>query len=289
MIHTLEKSYEIIRTVFSNNKYSVNVCKKANSDAKVFYTALILRDKQLQSRVLQLIPEHDLKSNLNDICEIIAADSELILLFKYNTESPLFYYNSLYWKRFSDRLNVARNLLAELMSNNLPQEMLLFLLEDYNINLTSDGNIYFNYFMDLNLLPTSVSEQDVVNKAAEVVLRILTENNSIHLSEINLFTVKVQRKSYTSFAAIYSDLKLIPDTSENGSFFIYKYKRLYKKYKSKVVFGLKLAFLILAVCVSLFYAYNQWHARSLASNAEETQQYDGLTKIGTVILEEKKN
>lgn len=286
MIYSLDKKFEVVRTIVSNKTNDVMVAKAKTNNDPQFYTLVQIKDKSCQARLLKIISQNHMGNFISDFVEIMAFESSVILIFKYITESKLFYYKSLYWRNFSDRLKVAKNLLAELMSSRMPVEILYFMLDENNLNLTADGSVFFNYFLNFDILPETVNMQDIINRAAEVVLRILTEDIKIKYFETDLLRVKVLRKSFSSFADIYSDLKNIPDKEETGSYLFKKLKRWNKRYKARVLSITKAVILAVIIGASLFYTFTQWDSRkAVPVQATETAVYDGLNKIGTITLQ----
>lgn len=289
MIYSLDKKFEIVRTVISNKTNDILVAKNLEKVDQEFYTMVRIKDKKCQSRLLKILSKNSIEHLESDFVEIMAFESSIILIFKYFTESRLFYYKSLYWRNYPDRLKVAKNLLAELMSSRMPVEILYFMLDEDNLNLTSDGLIFFNYFLNFDAMPETITMQDIVNRAAETVLRILTEDINTNYHETDLLRVKVYRKSFSSFAEVYSDIKNIPEKPESSTHFFRKLKRWNKQYKQRTVTIVKIAVIVAIICASLVYTYSEWqNRRAVPVQAEETPVYDGLNKIGTVTLYEER-
>jgi hypothetical protein len=289
MIQTPVKSYEEIRTVLSNETNEVLVCRSMTRDDSGFYTVVRLKDRALHTRLLKVFSGNFSGFSMNDFFELTTVDSQLALIFPYNKENRLFYYQPLYCRHFSDRLNIAKNLLAELISTPLPVEILFFLLEEYNLNLRRDGRVYFNFFLDFQLLPDELDMQYIINKAAEILLRILTNSKNSISHEAELFRVKVQRKSFASFGAIYADLKRISPDAEINTSLPDKIKRTYSNKKKYILSAVKTGILVLLIGASVLYSISELRSRSAVSalsSSEVKPAYKGLEKIGSVNLPE---
>jgi len=287
MIQALDKTFKEVRTVFSTDNYSVLVCRDLSEKGLNYYTILHLKNRELQKRYLKMFSQQPMKSSATDFVDIVTVGSELAVIFNYYKENPLFYYQSLYCRQFEDRLDVAKDLLAELMASSLPLEIQYFMLEDYNINITPDKQVYFNYFIDIDVLPDEISLQDIVNKAARTVWRIISEGLKTSATEMELFRLKTERQAFHSFIDIYSALKKIPADIELNLSMWDKISRFYHKRKSRIFFITKLVIMVVLVLLSLFYSIREWRSRSIAASKTITEinsEYKGLEKIGTVVL-----
>lgn len=288
MIQTPDKTYKEIRTVFDTDAYSVSVCRSLSKGDPRYYTILRLRDPKLQKRILNIFSQHPMHSSVDDFIDIATVESEVIVIFNYHKEKPYFYYQSLYCRQFADRLFAAKDLTAELMASSLPLEIKFFLLEECNINITADKQIYFNYFTKMDILPDNITLQDFVNKAAETILRILSEDLKALSREIQLFQLKVERKAFRSLADIYSDLKKIPVDSYTNSSLFGRIARFYHTKKLRIFFVSKVIIFAVLVAASMFYTITEWKSRSIIAASqnlpEPSSKYQGIERIGTVEL-----
>lgn len=288
MIQALNKQYEVVRTVSESDVNDVLVCKSLAGDDRKLYTLIRVRDRALRSRLLEIFSRDGIISWAGGFQEMAASESSLIIVFDYNNENRLFYYKTLYWKSFSDRLQAARNLLSELMSFSLPNELVFFMLEDENINLTADGRIYFNYFADLKSLPPNVSNEDVVCKAASLVYRILSDGLRTHPKELVLLKRKISRRAFNSFASVFMTLRDMPDRLEADVSMLDRAKKSILNRRAKITGFIKVSLLVLMLAASLFYTVTEIRTRTVPVSAGDNviEKYNGLNKIGTVNLNE---
>ncbi len=288
MIQASNKQYEVVRTVSESDVNDVLVCKSLSGNDNKLYTLIVVKDKALRSRFLEIFSCDGIESWSGGFHGAAASESNLILLFDYNHENRLFYYKTLYWKSFADRIQTARNLLSELMSFNLPDELIYFMLEDENINLTSDGRIYFNYFMDLKSLPQNISNEDVVVKAASLVYRMLSDGLHTHPKELVLLKRKLSRRAFNSFASIYMTLRDMPDKLDADVSMMDRARKSILSRREKIKSILKVSLFVLMLVASIYYTVNEIRTRSVpaASGDNAVTEYKGLYKIGTVILNE---
>lgn len=286
MLQTPDNSYKEIRTVLRGEANDVLVCRSM-SGRLGYRTVIILKDRALHARLLEAFSGSAPDPSAEGLTVLTAIDSRLALIFPYSGENRLFFFEPLYCRNFPDRLNVAKNLLAELISTPLPPELLFFLLEDRNLNLRRDGRVYFNYFMDFSLLPEELDMGLIVGKAAEIIARLLSNGKKTVSQEAKLFVMKVRRGSFTSLGAIYADLKNISPDAETDASLPVKIKRSYASRKKFIASAVRTGLLALLIGASLLYSISEIRSRSAVaaqSMAEAKPAYRGMEKIGTLKL-----
>ncbi len=289
MLQTPDNSYKEIRTVLRGKANDVLVCRSMAGNRPGYRTVIIVKDRALHARLLEAFSGNAPDPSAEGLALLTAIDSQLALIFPYSGENRLFFFETLYCRNFSDRLNVAKNLLAELISTPLPAELLFLLLEDSNLNLRRDGRVYFNYFMDFSLLPEELDMGLIVDKAAEILSRILSNGKKAVSQEAKLFVMKVRRRSYTSLGAIYADLKNISPEAEIDASLPVKIKHSYASRKNFIVSAVRTVLLALLIGSSLLYSISEIRSRSAVaaqSMAEAKPAYRGMEKIGTLKLVE---
>ena len=81
-----------------------------------------------------------------------------------------------YLLEFTECKKAALNLIAAYAQCGADSEMGNLLLQDRNINITKNGEVHFNYFLDFSMLRTDEEKKIDLQLLAEIVFGILELN-----------------------------------------------------------------------------------------------------------------
>ena len=150
MFPALEMELEIVRTVLHNEVNEVYVCKDLKKNTGVFYTLISIRDTKFRKIMAEKLNTERLFFSNNDFIGSFIYADRLNLVFRYYHENLLSLLGGVYLAEFKECKESALRLVAAYAQCGADAELGMLLLQDRNINITKEGEVYFNYFLDFS-------------------------------------------------------------------------------------------------------------------------------------------
>lgn len=168
----------------------------------------------------------------------------------------------------------------------------VLLLNDRNINITREGEVQFNYFLDFSQWQPGIEEQRYYQEVAQKVFGILElnykgkyETPDSYPGDIRLFYMKMTTTGFPSLGHMISAVRNMRTSRwrcedfSGGSKSFSKSTRLFDSAMPMT------AFLTILVAVTVIYAGVQIHGRWKVRKAYESNiSYNGIEYIGNVYL-----
>lgn len=293
MIEALNMQLQKVRTVLSNEVNEISVCVDQKRKSGVYYTMISINSPKVRVQMAGVLASDDSMASNSDFIGSFSHGDSLSLVFLYREENLLSRSESIYGTNFAKRKEMAENLLVALAETQITGAMGLLLLVERNINISSDGSIYFNYFMDFDGWEPKTEPVQFYCETARFCFEILSRDYQTRYDgylpsypgELQVFAKKAQLRSFTSFNTILTFIKTIPDNPEEP--LVGWRKRLYKLrgIVNVIRSNSMTIFITLVVLVTIVYAVYQVTLRlSYRSVSEKNTTYIGLETIGEVYL-----
>jgi hypothetical protein len=296
MINALNMELEIVRTVLVSDVSEVSVYSDTKRDTGSYYTVVSVYSKSVAKDLAGRIAIAGLFGGNGDFVGSFTHKDALHLVFLYHRESTLANREALYAGTFVKRREIALNFLAALAETEIPGDLGRLLVSDRNVNLTPDGKVYLNYFLDFKGFTPSDEQDSFYRAAAEYAFDILTReyaakyDNQVeqYPHELRLMYKKLQNKAFRSLSQIIAFVRTLPDKPAEQRFGIMKLAGTATAVKDLLLKRPANLFLAIVVIMTLGYLGYQVAIRAMASKSmEENTVYVGMQQIGEVYLGEE--
>lgn len=292
MFPALNMELEIVRTVLKNKINDIYVCTDLLKDTGTFYTMISVRDKKYRKIITEKLNTERMFFSNRDFLGSFTYGDCLNLVFRYYHENLLVVMSGIYLEEFADCKKAALNLISACAESGAGADMGMLLLDEKNINITRDGDIQFNYFLDFSQMQQNVGEELYLKKVAEAAFGILEmnykgryETPDSYPGDLRLFYLKMTTGGLASLGYMISVIRGMSDKPvEMRGFFWWIQSRFYRV-KNFLFRNSMTTFLTILVLVTLIYAgiqiHNRWEIRKAYEN---NVSYYGIEYIGDVYL-----
>ena len=292
MFPALNMELEIVRTVLENEINDIYVCTDLLKNTGVFYTMISIRDTRYRKMVTENLNKSRLFFSNRDFLGSFIYENRLNLVFRYYHENLLSLMGGVYLVEFTDCKRAALNLISACAECGAGPDMGMLLLEDRNINITKDGDIQFNYFLDFSNCSNDMDEGAYLAKVAETVFGILDlnyrgryESPDQYPDDLRLFYLKMTTTGFTSMGHMISTVRGMADRPVEMRGILWWIGSRFRRVRNFLFRNSMTAFLTILVAVTLIYAGVQIHTRYKFRKAYESNiSYNGIEFIGNVYL-----
>ncbi|MDO4261630.1 MAG: hypothetical protein Q4C82_06090 [Eubacteriales bacterium] len=292
MFPALNMELEIVRTVFENPVNDVYVCTDTLKDTGVFYTLVSIHDPGCRKTVTEKLNRSRLFFSNRDFLGSFIYENRLNLVFRYYHENLLSLLGGVYLAEFADCKRAALGLIAACAECGAGADMGMLLLDDRNINITRDGEIQFNYFLDFSKLQPGMEESRYLRRTAEKVFGILElnykgkyESPDSYPGDLRLFYMRMTTTGFLSMGHMISAVRNMPDKLVETRGLLWWFRSRFRRVRGFLFRNSMTAFLTVVVLVTLIYAAFQIQSRWRVRRAYESNiSYYGIEYIGNVYL-----
>jgi len=305
MIQALNMELEIVRTVLRNDVNEICVCTNTDTGAadggtvgKSYYTVISIFSKSIAKEIASRMAVSGLFAHISDFVGSYTHKDALHLVFAYNPESRLAYKEALYAPTFVKRKEIALSILSALAETEMRGEAGKLLLSEENLNLTADGKVYFNYFLDFENMklpegPENGVEfyRDAAKLAADVLSREYEAKYdgraAMYPNDLRLMYKKVNTGAFRSISQIMAFVKTLPDKPVEQRFGVMRMAGVFEGF-FRLIFG-KPANLLLTAVVLITLVYLGYQIAVRVTAGQDTKRntvYAGMTQIGDIYLGE---
>lgn len=291
MFQALDMELEIVRTVLRTDVNDVYVCTDLKKNTGVFYTMVSVRGARYQKQVTEKLNTERMFFSNSDFLGSFVYENRLNLVFRYYNENLLSLMGGVYLTEFADLKRAALNLIAAYAQCGADQRLGLLLLQDRNINISKDGFVHFNYFLDFSKQQEEKEGSDL-KVLAEKVFEILELNHKgkydspeNYPDDLRLFYLKMTGSGFQSIGHLISTIRNMADKPVETKGFVPWLNKTMRTVKSFLFRNSIATFLTILVLVTVIYAAGQIYQRWMYRKAfEQNVNYDGIEQIGDVYL-----
>lgn len=292
MIAVLNMDLEPVRLVLANEVNRIQVCEDRRRATGVLYTVVSVTAPAARRAAAAFVAQGSLGANA-DFLGSASQGEALHLVFRYRAESLLASRESIYGVDFVRRRAMAESYLAACAETQLPPELAMLLLNGRCVNLSENGEVYFNYYLDFADCRPGRTTADFCRAAAERVFDLLGRpyeaqaegKLSQYPRELVAFHKKMQAGGFTTVGAILAAVRALPDRPEPPHRGL---RLLWDRFLAFLAFLKRHSmaiFLTVLVCITLGYAAYQIAIRVTAQkDAKQYTAYGGMQTIGEVSL-----
>ena len=291
MFSALNMELEIIRTVLKNKVNDIYVCTDLLKNTGVFYTMISIHQQKHKKLVAEQMNSEPLFYANRDFIGSFVYENKLNLVFRYYHENLLSLMGSIYLGSFSDCKEAAIRLVSVLAESGANRGLGLLLLSERNINITKEGSIELNYFLDFENYQEA-SEAEFYQAAAKAAFGILElnykdryESPEGYPDDLRLYYLKLRSGGFTSFGQMLTSIRAMTDKQVEMRGILWWIRNKFRLTRNFLFRNSMNAFLTILVLVTLVYAGIEISARVRVKRAYENSiSYYGLEYIGNVYL-----
>lgn len=200
---TLQKTQEVFRGKVND----VIICQDISSNGKVYYTVLVVYDKDIARKLMKLFHGNELQGRSRFVTDYTWKESYL-MVFDYVRERPLdkFFASEIFNIQTCEQMGL--NLTVECLAGGIPYPLLFLQLKQGQIHISKDRSIYLGYCVDLEEFSEKVTERDCATLCAKIVFKYIEEMKNGKTTSYKLLEKKLWKGGYQRFTDFYKDLKM---------------------------------------------------------------------------------
>lgn len=217
MIYQSEKMrLNTIRVIAQTKVNDILICEDLNAAGEMLYTVLAVRDHSVVKKLLQVYEQSEYE--LHSSCvESFSDQGVFVLVYPYFRERSLeqFYMGESYPLAVCEEICI--NTILACISAQIPYPLLYLILEQRQLQLAKDHNVYLEYTIDLEQLDTQMTERDCVVQCAKILRSLLAPKARQKAVSYQLLDKKIVKKSYYRFTELYKDVRIAAVSNEKKS------------------------------------------------------------------------
>ena len=224
---TLKKTQDI----FQGKVNDVIVCQDIANEGKVYYTVIIVHDRELAKKLMKMF--HKEGQNKNKFVADYTWKDSYVMVFDYVRERPLesFFASEISEVRECEQLGL--NLTVECLASGIPYPFLFLQLKQGQIHISRDRSVYLGYSVDLEEFSEEIVEKDCATLCAKIVFSYIGELESAKATSYKLLEKKLWKSGYQRFTDFYKDLKMASQPLKKEGI-IAKIKKIYKHNQDRI-------------------------------------------------------
>lgn len=208
MIYQSQKMrLKTIRVIEQTPVNDILICQDQNAAEEGLYTVLAVHDHEIVKKILTVYEqsEYEMKSSCIDS---FSDQGVFLLVYPYYRERSLerFYMGTTY--TLSECEDVCINTILTCISAELPYPLLYLILEQKQLQLARNHNVYLEYMINLETLDPEITERDCVVQCAKILRELLEPKAAQKAVSYQLLDKKIAKKSYHRFTELYKDVRI---------------------------------------------------------------------------------
>ena len=199
----LQQTQEILRGKVND----VIVCQDMAANGKVYYTVLVVHDRNLAKKLMELFHSKTSQNNHRFVVDF-TWKNDYLMVFDYVKERSLKQFFSSEVATLQECEQIAQNLTVECLAGGIPYPILYLQLKQNQINISKDKSVYLGYNIDLSQFSGKITEKECATICAQIIFEYIKEISSQRATTYKLLEKKVWKSGYQRFTDLYKDLKM---------------------------------------------------------------------------------
>lgn len=204
IFHTDKMELKSIQTVLKSEANAVYVCQDKQAKAGNLYVVWTVDNHDLAKKLLTIF--HSDGNDSSPLVTIASDQGMLLLVFPYCKNRLLvdFYPGNRF--TLSECEEICRNLVLSCISSGLPWPILYLIINNRQVHMASDRNVYLGYYLDLTELDENITEKDCTVACAKFLLELLEPHSTRKAISYELLTKRSSSGGYSRFSELYKDI-----------------------------------------------------------------------------------
>ena len=199
--------------VFRGKVNDVVICQDLAADGKMYYTVLVVRDRLLAKKLMDLFHNRIGQVKNKFIADFTWKDSYL-MVFDYVRERPLKQFFTSEITTLTECEQLCMNLTVECIASGVPYPILYLQLLQDQIHISKDKNVYLGYCVDLEQFSEDITERECATLCAQKIFPMLGQISTDKDGKIKkatsykLLESRSWKSGYHRLTDLYKDLKM---------------------------------------------------------------------------------
>lgn len=205
-----------IRVIERTSMNDILVCQDLNASEESLYTTLVIYDHELVKKILTIYDRSEYAKEKSCI-DSFSDQGAFVLVYPYYKERSLqkFYMGTTY--TLDECEEVCINTLLACIAAEIPYPILYLILEQKQLHLAKNHNVYLGYTINLEKLDVKKTERDCAVQCAKILRELLEPKAAQKAISYQLLDKKIAKKSYHRFTELYKDVRIASATkNRNG-------------------------------------------------------------------------
>lgn len=223
----INNKYFLTSVLMSNEGQDVVLCRRSSGDRTSLQKYLINVYKD-RSVIADMLPDLQvLKETYRDqYIEHFVDGSNLHVVFRHTMPSEHLVPDKKV--TLEERMEIADNLFKSILSlHELPLLMVYKLLNNDNIVVSRDRNVYFSNIFNFSDNVKEASKRDIVGRTGKILLKLFSDLKKVPV-QLSGFIGSCLRQEYASVAHAYSEFKLLKKSFESIQYEFKKNRKLFR-------------------------------------------------------------
>lgn len=198
---------ETIRVIERTRVNDILICQDLNAAGDGLYTVLAIHDHEIVKKVLAIYEQSGYEMSSSCV-DSFSDQGVFVLVYPYYRERSLdqFYMGNSY--TLGECEEVCINTILTCIAAELPYPLLYLILEQRQLQLARNHNVYLEYMINLEDLDEHMTERDCVVQCAKILRELLEPKAAQKAVSYQLLDKKIAKKSYHRFTELYKDVRI---------------------------------------------------------------------------------
>lgn len=208
MIYQSQKMrLKCIRVIERTKVNDIMICQDLSSTEEALYTVLVVYDHEIVKKFLTVY-EQSAYSKEASCIESFSAQGAFVIVYPYFKERALrdFYMGDSY--QLSECEEICINTILACIASEIPYPILYLILEQRQLHLAKNHNVYLGLSIRLEELDPNKTEQDCAVQCAKILRELLEPKSAQKAISYQLLDKKIAKKSYRRFTELYKDIRI---------------------------------------------------------------------------------
>lgn len=208
MIYQSQKMrLKCIRVIERTKVNDIMICQDLSSTEEALYTVLVVYDHEVVKKFLTVYEQSAYDKEASCI-DSFSAQGAFVIVYPYFKERALrdFYMGDSY--QLSECEEICINTILACIASEIPYPILYLILEQRQLHLAKNHNVYLGLSIRLEELDPNKTEQDCAVQCARILRELLEPKSAQKAISYQLLDKKIAKKSYRRFTELYKDIRI---------------------------------------------------------------------------------
>ena len=196
-----------IRVIERTTINDILICQDLSSSDEGLYTVLVVHDHEVVKKFLAVYEQSECEKDASCV-DSFSDQGSFVIVYPYLKERALkdFYMGDSYM--LSECEEVCINMILACIAAEIPYPILYLILEQRQLHLAKNHNVYLGYAIRLEDLDPKKTERDCAVQCAKILRELLKPKASQKAISYQLLDKKIAKKSYHRFTELYKDIRI---------------------------------------------------------------------------------
>ncbi len=207
-----------VQKLYQGKVNDVIVCQDLAADTQLYYTILIIKNRDIAKELLKVYEEANKRSR-NTYITSFTWQEYYMMIFPYYKERQVGHFLNSDIQNLSECEQLCMNIVMECMASGIPYPILYLQLAQEQLHIQRDGSVYLGYKLDLEKLTAQKGEEDCATLCAKILFQLLESVSNSKTVSYQLLEYKNLRGGYLRFTDLYKDLRTTAVSTEKIGLF----------------------------------------------------------------------